>query len=163
MSESLPAQPGFAAEAAFTDRPREPRAPLVRGRVRTSGRVLVALAGVAWVPWAVGGVWWGDGNAWFWGLYVGFLGMTVLPLAVPREPGFRRACLTVGWLQLGVQAVCSVPFLLLPLPVFVFALPSGVMLLLTGRRNRGRVGTAFAALLLAGPLGLLANGGWTHI
>ncbi|MFI9364078.1 hypothetical protein ACIG5E_23950 [Kitasatospora sp. NPDC053057] len=163
MSESLPAQPGYAVEAEFVDRSGAPRAEPVRGRVRPSGRVLVALAGVAWLPWAADGLWWGNAGAWFWGLFSGFLGATVLPLAVPREPGFRRACLTVGWLQLAIEAVCSAPYLLIPLPVFVFAFPSGVMLLLTGRRNRGSVGTVLAALLAAGPIGLLAHGGWTHI
>ncbi|MFE5587236.1 hypothetical protein [Kitasatospora sp. NPDC056531] len=163
MSESLPARPGFAVEAAFDDESSQRGVAPVRRRVRPSGRVLVVLAGVAWVPWAVDGLWWGDGGPWYWGLFYGFLGMTVLPLAVPREPAFRLTCLTVGWLQLAIEGVCSAPYLLLPLPVFVFAFPSGVMLLLTGRRNRGSVGTVVTALLVACPIGLLANGGWTHI
>ncbi|MFD8702323.1 hypothetical protein ACFV1W_06825 [Kitasatospora sp. NPDC059648] len=160
MSESLPAQPGYAAEAELFDRSDGPRAEPVRGRVGPSGRVLVALAGVAGVPWAVAG----RGEAgWFWVLFGGWLGMTLLPLAVPREPGFRRACLGVGWLQLGIGFACSIPFVLIPLPLLVLAFPSGVMLLLTGRRNRGAVGTVAAALLAAGPIGLLAHGGWTHM
>ncbi|MEU4119295.1 hypothetical protein AB0F71_32970 [Kitasatospora sp. NPDC028055] len=163
MSKLLPAQPGFAVGAAFADRSGEPRTGPVRGRVRPSGRILVALAGVAWVPYAVAGLSSRPDSAWFWGLYVGFLTMTVLPLAVPREPSFRRACLAVGWFQFGIEAVCSVPYVLLPLPVFVFAFPSGVMLLLAGRRDRGSVGTVFAALLVAGPIALLARGGWTQI
>ncbi|MGW2373071.1 hypothetical protein [Kitasatospora sp. NPDC001683] len=160
MSESLPARPGYAVEAEAVRRSDAPRAEPVRGPVRPSGRVLVALAGVAWLPWAVAGR--GE-TGWYWVLVGGFFGLTVLPLAVPREPVFRRACLTVGWLQFGIEAVFSIPYVLIPLPVFVFALPSGVMLLLTGRRNRGWVGTVTAALLVAGPIGLLADGGWTRI
>ncbi|MFH9350660.1 hypothetical protein [Kitasatospora sp. NPDC017646] len=86
----------------------------------------------------------------------------MLPLAVPREPVFRRACLGVGRLRFAIEALRSIPYLLIPLPVLVFAFPSGVMLLLTGRRNRGAVGTVVAALLAAGPIGLLAHGGWTR-
>ncbi|MFJ9847334.1 hypothetical protein ACIRYZ_44325 [Kitasatospora sp. NPDC101155] len=160
MSESLPARPGYAVEAEFVERADAPRAEPVRGRVRPSGRALVALAGVAWVPWAVAGR--GE-TGWYWVLFGGFLGMTVLPLAVPREPAFRCVCLAVGWLQFAIEAAFSAPYALVPLPVFVFAFPSGVMLLLTGRRNRGWVGTVAAGLLVAGPIGLLANGGWTHI
>ncbi|MFJ9776006.1 hypothetical protein ACIRVF_33015 [Kitasatospora sp. NPDC101157] len=160
MSESLPAQPGYADEAELFDRPAAPRAAPVRGRIRRGGRALVALAGVAWVPWGVAGR--GE-TGWYWVVFGGFLGMTMLPLAVPREPGFRRACLVVGWLQLGIEALLSTPYLLIPLPVFVFAFPSGVMLVLTGRRNRGWVGTVIAALLVAGPVGLLAYGGWMNI
>ncbi|MFF2081264.1 hypothetical protein ACFVXG_41660 [Kitasatospora sp. NPDC058162] len=162
MSESLSAQPGFAVEAAFADRSGGAPAEPVRGRVRPSGRVLVALAGASLLPWAVAVLWWG-GGAWFWGLFFGFFGTTLLPLAVPREPAFRNACLIVGGCQFGVEVVCSAPWLFLALPVFVFAVPTGVMLLLTARRNRGWMGTVLAVLVGVGPIGVVAHQWWTHL
>ncbi|MER7669641.1 hypothetical protein ABTY61_14385 [Kitasatospora sp. NPDC096128] len=163
MSESLSAQPGFAVEAAFADRPGEVPAEPVRRRVRPSGRVLVALAGASLLPWTVDVLARGGGGAWFWGLFFGFFGTALLPLAVPREPAFRNACLVVGWCQFGLEAVCSAPYFFLSLPVIVFGVPTGVMLLLTARQNRGTLGTVLAVLVGAGPIGLLAHGGWTHM
>lgn len=160
MSESLSAQPGFAVEAAFADRSGEEPAEPVRGRVRPSGRVLVALAAASLLPWLVGS---GQADAWFWVVFFGFFGTTLLPLAVPREPAFRNACLVVGGCQFGVEVVCSAPWLFLALPVFVFAVPTGVMLLLTARRNRGWMGTVLAVLVGVGPIGVVAHQWWTHL
>ncbi|MFE2415044.1 hypothetical protein ACFXDE_42640 [Kitasatospora sp. NPDC059408] len=133
-----------------------------RDRVRPSARVLVALAVVAWVPFVAEGLHY-PASPGYWALLFTLVGLTALPLVMPGDPGFRITCLAVGWLQFAIEIVLSVPFLLLAVPFFVFVCPSGVVLLLASRRNRGTVGTAMPVLLAACPILLLAHGGWTHM
>ncbi|MFD8708556.1 hypothetical protein ACFV1W_39245 [Kitasatospora sp. NPDC059648] len=118
---------------------------------------LAAWAGASWSVYAVGyvtGEAGADGETLVMWCLAGF--STLIPLAVPGRRGFRAACLVVGWLQFGIEIMFSLPFLLIPLPVFVAVCPSGVVLLLAGRRNGGPIGKVIGVLLCLAPLALFA-------
>ncbi|MFJ9692481.1 hypothetical protein [Kitasatospora sp. NPDC101183] len=80
---------------------------------------------------------------------VGFL--ATLPLLMPSSAEFRAVTLTCGWLILGGEILVSAPFLLLPLVIFVPALPAGVLLLIAARRDAPITRLAIAAGITAVP------------
>ncbi|MGW2248632.1 hypothetical protein ACWCXH_00300 [Kitasatospora sp. NPDC001660] len=114
---------------------------------------LAAWAGASWLIYAVAyvtGEAGADGETLVRWCLAGF--STLIPLAVPGRWGFRVACLVVGWLQFGIEIMLSLGFLLIPLPIFVAVFPSGVVLLLAGRRNGGPIGKVIGVLLSLVPL-----------
>ncbi|MFH8387365.1 hypothetical protein ACH4E7_41765 [Kitasatospora sp. NPDC018058] len=114
---------------------------------------LAAWAGASWLIYAVAyvaGYAGADGETLVRWCLAGF--STLIPLGVPGHRGFRVACLVVGWLQFGIEIGLSLPWLLIPLPYLVAFFPSGVVLLLAGRRNGGPSGKVVGALLSLVPL-----------
>ncbi|MEE1786570.1 hypothetical protein PUR71_27250 [Streptomyces sp. SP17BM10] len=114
---------------------------------------LAACAGASWLVYAVAyltGHAGADGQTLARWCLAGF--STLIPLGVPGRWGFRVACLVIGWLQFGLELLVSLPWLLAPLPVLVGFFPSGLVLLLAGRKNGGPIGKAIGGLLSLAPI-----------
>ncbi|MEV7596061.1 hypothetical protein AB0O91_01565 [Kitasatospora sp. NPDC089797] len=118
--------------------------------VRTDrSRQIAALAATSWLPpWVVPAD--GPGGVVI-ALWCLLLALTVLPLCRAGFWAFRRTCLTVGGVLLGLELLAAVPTQLLALPFLVVLFPAGALLLLAGRMRGGPLRTGLAALLTAVP------------
>ncbi|MGA5822959.1 hypothetical protein ACPC54_34495 [Kitasatospora sp. NPDC094028] len=114
-------------------------------------RRLAALAGASWLPGIGAALRSDDRNAIAVCLLLAFALVTLLPLATPSIIDFHHRCLVIGWAMLVLQIAVSLPFALIPLPVFVLYLPAGVLLLLAARCTGGIPETVVAAMLTAVP------------
>ncbi|MBO1418472.1 hypothetical protein [Streptomyces sp. FH025] len=78
--------------------------------------------------------------------------LTSLPLSIFDDAVFRYACLTIGAIQVAIEALLSVAFYGIALPVFVAFFPAGALLLLAGWRRAAPVRTVLAAFLAVFPV-----------
>ncbi|GAA1069014.1 hypothetical protein GCM10009665_75450 [Kitasatospora nipponensis] len=110
---------------------------------RTRARLLVALAGATWLPW----VWkylWAD-PAYDPVLSLLLIGVTLLPLAVRGQLGFRRTCWTVAGLMV-FAALATGPYAIIMLPLGAVLCPAAVLLLIAARESVGRTAAVVGVL-----------------
>lgn len=99
-------------------------------------RLIVVLATVTWLPIVI--VMLARSRTGGWPGVIAeaaVLGATALPLLARTRRGFRACALTLGWLILGLEALCCLPWGFIPLIVILPLFPAGGLLLIAAGRS----------------------------